>query len=266
MTPRCHEPEALVGMDTSDWLIVHVAQPDAFAQGHLAAAQLVTPRELIAGTPPAAGRLPSLERLEALFSRLGYRADQHIVVYDDEGGGWAGRFAWTLDVIGHANWGYVNGGLHALLAAGVPLVGGAPRPVRAVQANLSLHHEPIAEAEDILATLGSTDHVVLDVRSAEEYAGIRVAAARSGHIPGAVNIDWLRLQDPLRDTRLVSDLAQLFADRGITPDKCVTTHCQSHHRSGLSYLALRLLGYPRVRAYHGSWSEWGNRDDLPIER
>lgn len=263
--PVLHEPESLRSLDTSAWLIVHVADPAAFAQAHLPHAQMVTPRELVLGIPPAAGKLPPREQIEAVLSRIGYRPDRHVAVYDDEGGGWAGRLAWTLDVIGHTDWGYIDGGIHALHAAGVPLAQGAPEPVEATDVRVSIDTTPIAEIPDILRILGSSDHVILDARSREEYLGTRIVAARAGHIPGAVNIDWLRLQDRHRHTRLVQNLAALLEENGVHRDKTVITHCQTHHRSGLTYMAMRLLGYPRVKAYHGSWSEWGNRDDTPIE-
>jgi thiosulfate/3-mercaptopyruvate sulfurtransferase len=73
------------------------------------------------------------------------------------------------------------------------------------------------------------------------------------------------LKDPERATRLVEDLPALLAEHGVDPARPVITHCQSHHRSGLSYMVGRLLGFASIRAYHGSWAEWGNRDDLPIE-
>ena len=73
--------------------------------------------KLLSGLVPAAGKLAPLDHLESLFSQLGYQGNnQHIIVYDDEGGGWAGRFIWTLDVIGHTNYSYLNGGIHALVA------------------------------------------------------------------------------------------------------------------------------------------------------
>jgi len=71
--------------------------------------------------------------------------------------------------------------------------------------------------------------------------------------------------DPARQLRLIEHLPELLAAHGISPEKQVITHCQTHHRSGLTYLAARLLGFPRIRAYHGSWGEWGNRDDTPVE-
>lgn len=260
------EPADLkVLLDTrSDLLLVHVATADAYAAGHIIGAIHVAPAELVSGRTPATGQLPDLSRLELLFSRIGYRRDATIVVYDDEGGGWAGRFIWTLDIIGHRDWQYLNGGIHAWAAAGLPIVRTPVSPAPcAVQ--LSIDRGPIAEAEDILDHLDDPTMVVWDCRSADEHFGRRVTAARNGHIPGAVHIDWLELMDPDRGLRLRVDLEALLASRGITRDKKIIAHCQTHHRSGLAYLALRALGFPKPRGYHGSWSEWGNRQDTPIE-
>ena len=97
--------------------------------------------------------------------------------------------------------------------------------------------------------------------------GLRSGSARAGRIPGAANMDWLELIDRDNATRLVDlDLVtQRLEALGLTPDKDIVTHCQTHHRSALSYLMLKYLGYERVRGYHGSWSDWGNRSDTPIE-
>jgi thiosulfate/3-mercaptopyruvate sulfurtransferase len=114
-----------------------------------------------------------------------------------------------------------------------------------------------------MAALDDDTSVIWDVRSAEEYAGLRSGSARAGHIPGAVNLDWELLKDGNRQLRLVQDLEDLASSLGLFDADQVITHCQTHHRSGLSYLVGRLLGLP-IRAYHGSWAEWGNDPDTPI--
>ncbi|MCC5887850.1 MAG: sulfurtransferase [Gammaproteobacteria bacterium] len=262
---RLLTPEALEALPPQQTLLVDVGSAQRYAEAHIPGAVLVTPGELVDGRPPATGRLPELQRLNDLFSRIGLRPDLKVVAYDDEGGGWAGRLLWTLDVVRHDNWAYLDGGIHAWQASGRPLESKPNEPVPG-RVQVEIHSGPVTEAEAIMQALarGDEDLLVWDARSAAEYRGERQAAARSGHIPGAVNLDWLELMDRDRELRLRRDLAELLAARGITPDKQVVTHCQTHHRSGLTWLAARLLGYPRLSAYPGSWSEWGNRSDTPI--
>ena len=108
---------------------------------------------------------------------------------------------------------------------------------------------------------------LLDSRSKEEYSGERKFAQRGGHIPGAVNLDWHLAMDPDHNHRLQPEsvLRDMLNARGVTPDKTVVTYCQTHHRSAFTYFVLKVLGYPRIKGYPGSWSEWGNDDSTPIE-
>ena len=245
------------------WLVVQVTSPGVYASGHVPGSVHVAPADLVSGIPPATGRLPDSDSLTALFRRIGYTHGTEVVTLDDEGGGWAGRLAWTLDIIGNRNWRYLDGGLNAWAAAGLPI---DRQPVRVAPSNveITIDTAPIAEAEDILDRLEDDDLVIWDCRSAAEFAGYRRAALRAGHVPGAVNVDWLDLMDPARNLCLVEDLETLLSEHGIVSERDVITHCQTHHRSGLTYMAARLLGFPRIRAYHGSWSEWGNRRDTPV--
>ncbi|MDF1693113.1 MAG: rhodanese-like domain-containing protein [Zhongshania sp.] len=252
-----HEPNLLI-LDTSS--------ADNYAKHHVPGAVHIAPAELQCGIKPAAGKLPSVEQLQALFSRVGLTPGKHVIVYDDEGGGWAGRLIWTLDVIGHRNYSYLNGGLQAWLSGGHPSeeVANLPPPS---EIDIILDSAPIAEIEDFISLLDNGQLAIWDARSPEEYRGEKVLAQRGGHIPGAINLDWLELIDRDNHMRL-KDLKAVQAKLdilGLSADKTIITHCQTHHRSGLSYLVMKILGYPHIKGYHGSWGEWGNRDDTPIE-
>ena len=264
--PATITAEALAArLSGDDLLILQVTSLAVFAQARIPGAAHVAPADLVRGHPPAPGELPSESALTALFRRVGLTSDRTVVTCDDEGGGWAGRLAWTLDVIGHHDWLYLDGGLHAWAAAGLPLDSGPPSPPAPSGIDVAVNAGPIARIDAVREALGQPDVTIWDCRSAEEFAGTKRTAARNGHIPGATHLDWLDLIDRRRDMRLIEDLEGCLAEQGIKPARDVIVHCQTHHRSGLAYMAARLLGFSRIRAYPGSWSEWGNRNDTPIE-
>lgn len=259
------EPSDLLArLDARDLILVDLTSAARYATGHIPGARFVDPKRTQLGQPPAPGLLPSQVALENLFGELGHHPDATYVVYDDEGGGWAGRFIWLLDVIGHARYHYLDGGLPAWLAEGLPVSTETPAPAAGPVA-LTLHDEPTATREYLQSRLGAADLAIWDARSPQEYSGEKVLAAKAGHIPGAVNFEWTAAMDPARHLRMRTDLAPTLQGLGITPDKEIITHCQTHHRSGFTYLVAKALGYPRVKGYAGSWGEWGNHPDTPVE-
>ncbi|MFF7707628.1 rhodanese-like domain-containing protein [Pseudomonas sp. NPDC007930] len=247
----------------AELVLVDLTSPARYQAGHIPGARFVDPKRTQLGQPPAPGLLPEMAALQALFGELGHNPNAVYVVYDDEGGGWAGRFIWLLDVIGHSRYHYLNGGVLAWEAEGLPLSTEVPAPVAGPVA-LTLHPGPTATLDYLLGRLGAADLAIWDARGPLEYSGEKVVAARGGHIPGAVNYEWTAGMDKNRQLRIREGLAAELLALGITPDKEVITHCQTHHRSGFTYLAAKALGYPRVKAYAGSWGEWGNRPDTPV--
>ena len=265
--PRLLEPEALTTLtDRTAMLVWDLGSAANYQAGHVPGAVHIPPAAIIDGRPPVPGKLPEQARLEGLFSTLGLRPERHVVVYDDEGGGWAGRMIWTLNLVGHRNWSYLNGGIHAWRKLDLPQQNEA-NPPPSDGDSLEFDYSARACTEDILSALHREDFAPWDARSAEEYDGSSVRAARGGHIPGAVHCEWTTLMDPRRQLRLrpLTEIRSTLKDLGLTPERDIVTYCQTHHRSGLTWLVGRLLDYPRIRAYDGSWSEWGNRSDTPIE-
>lgn len=263
--PLLIEPVELAArLQAPELILIDLSPAARYAAGHIPGAYWVDSKRTQRGQPPAPGLLPDQTQLETLFAELGHREDAVYVVYDDEGGGWAGRFIWLLDVIGHRHYHYLNGGLQAWMGEGRELSLDVPA-THSGNLRLQLHHQPTASREYLQSRLGAADLAVWDARSAEEFRGEKLLSARGGHIPGAINFEWTAGMDPQRGLRIRSDMSEILENLGITHDKEIITHCQTHRRSGFTYLVAKALGYPRVKAYAGSWSEWGNLPDTPIE-
>lgn len=270
LLPLLVEPEELqTKLDDPRLLIVDLSDPTVYSQQHVPGAIHLTYAWLVRKTPPALGLLPDTDALSAVFSDIGLTHDRHVVAYDNEGNGRASRLLWTLDVCGHPHWSLLNGGHHAWFNEGFPGESGENKP-NPSDYRVTLPPDPpaLADKEWLLKHLDDDHVAVLDARSPGEYEGVDVRAARGGHIPGAVNMEWTQAMDRERNLRLLPPerLQAMLHERGIRPDQEVVAHCQTHHRSALSYVMLRSLGYEKVRGYAGSWSEWGNDPETPVEQ
>jgi thiosulfate/3-mercaptopyruvate sulfurtransferase len=183
---------------------------------------------------------------------------------------------WTFKYCGHANVKLLDGARYRWADEGHPLVTEVPPGAAAVRYQPLQRNENMRIRSDaVLAALGQSDVVILDGRSPEEYTGQRVGgpggsdtgAVRNGRIPGAKHLFFGDLLTSNKSFKPVDELRDLVAERSATPDKNVIVYCRMSHRSTVLYFTLtQLLGYPNVRVYDGSWTEWGNLVGVPIER
>jgi len=268
--PLVVEPLALQPLlNQPDLLILDLSSQEHYDQGHLPGAIRMDSRRLLRGSGPVPNLIPTEAQLSELCSELGIGPDTQVVAYDDQLGPWAGRLVWTLHCIGHARASVLNGQLPAWVDAGLELDTAVHQPVP-IERHVSLvHPELIMSADQIQTATEQGRLTVWDARSAAEYSGEKVVnASRGGHIPGARHLEWTDLLEPGPIPRLKSAeaLKQLLIQAGIDPDQPVVTHCQTHRRSGLTWLVGSWLGMKQLSCYDGSWFEWGNSPERPVEQ
>lgn len=208
-----------------------------------------------------------------LFGARGVTADKPAVIYDHESGERAARAVWLLAVLGHPDVRLLDGGTQAWTGAGGALVQvrQAPAPVDPAVApptappfrgkiDLGL----LATRFDVHEAIDDASKVILDVRREAEHRGTEKRARRVGTIPGAVHVFWREHLDARGAYRPAEEIRRLYESKGVTPDKTIIPLCQGGYRSASTFIALKSLGYPRVKNYVSSWGEWGNREDSKI--
>lgn len=245
-------------------LVIDLRPAEQWAAGHIpGAVHLDIFGVSIIDTDPGPLRA-GLWIIEHLLATRGVTASRHIVVHDEKSGNRAARAFWALEYFGHEHTRMLDGGFGAWEAGGFPTSTEPVAPVPSSWTGTRVD-ERIATWREVHQRLDSPDAVVLDTRTDGEYFGATVRAARGGCIPGAVHVEWTENLRPDGSFKSAEELRAMYEPLGVTPDKEVLTYCQGGYRAAHAYVALRLLGFPRVRNYVGSWKEWGDRLELPIQ-
>ncbi len=245
--------------------LIDTRPAEQFAQGHIAGAVHfdLFGLSLIDTSPAPLNAF--MYMIQHVFELRGVDLQKEVVFYEEISGMRAARGLWFMEYFGHQNARVLDGGIQAWREVGYPITTEAISP-KASHLKTAERRELLAKADDVLHSLKKPTTCILDTRSDDEYMGRNIRAARGGAIPGAIHIEWTQNLDQSGKYKPPAELKAMYEKAGITPDKEIIPYCQGGYRSAHSYLALRVTGFPKVRNYLGSWKEWGDRPDLPIEK
>lgn len=240
-------------------LLLDLRPPEAYTAGHIPGAHHLDLWGVsLVDTDPAPLKA-FMWMIEHVLQFHGVDASTPVVVYDEQSGIRAARAFWFLEYFGHPSVRMLDGGFSAWGHANLPVTrDAAPPPKSEWQGDPQ--DGTLATWRDVKSVIGAPGTVLLDTRSEGEHNGTVVRAKRGGTIPGAVHTEWTQNLTADGEFKPAAELKAMYEAVGVTPDKEVITFCQGGYRAAHSYIALRLLGYPKVRNYVGSWGEWGNRD------
>ena len=271
---------------TVDWLAGEIDKPDIvvvdgswylptqnrnahgeFLAGHIPGAVFFDHDAIVDPASTLPHTLPSAEVFALAAGKLGLAADKRIVVYDGVGLFTAPRVWWMLRLFGAKDVAVLDGGYPAWIAGDRPVETGVSTRLGTIFA-AAPDFDLVADAKDVAAALGSGGTQVVDARAAARYRGLVAeprAGLRAGHMPGSLNLPFTDLID---GAHLKSDdeMRHVLREAGVDLDRPVITSCGSGVTAAVLAFGLARLGKTDVRLYDGSWSEWGGRADLPVER
>ncbi len=269
---------------TTDWLAEHLSDdsvvvgevdenPDLYDEGHITGAVKLHWRDDL--QDPVERDLVDKPTFERLMSERGISNDSTLVLYGDKNNWFAAYAYWYLKIYGHEDVRILDGGRQKWADEGREFTAETPQPPQ-VEYKASERDESIRTYRDSVKDgIGEQSKALVDVRSPQEYTGELIAppgyeqegAQRAGHIPTAASIPWATAVRDDGTFKSADQLRELYEGKGVTPEKEVTAYCRIGERSAHTWFVLReLLGYATVKNYDGSWTEWGNLVDVPIEK
>jgi len=245
-----------------------------YNMGHIPTSVLIDWKKDI--NDPVTRDILSRHALEKLFGGLGISNDTKVVLYGDFNNWFAAFAFWVFKYYGVDDVVLMNGGRKKWLLGELPLTKDVPEYPHATFKAKDPDETIRVYIDYVREAIKMSDKVLVDVRGPKEFTGEILAppeyptehAQRGGHIPGAKNIPWGQAVNDADGTfKSADDLRKLYGGHGVTPDREVITYCRIGERSSHSWIVLKyLLGYPNVKNYDGSWTEWGNLVKTPIER
>jgi len=269
---------------TTEWLAEHLndddvvvaevdENPDLYEEGHVPGAVKLQWRDDL--QDPVERDLVDKPTFERLMKERGISNDTTLVLYGDKNNWFAAYAYWYAKIYGHSDVRILDGGRQKWADEGREFTTEVPEPKQAEYQAAERDESIRIYRDSVKEGIGEQTKALVDVRSPQEYAGDLIAppgyeqegAQRGGHIPTAKSIPWAQAVREDGTFKPAEELRELYEARGVTPEKEVTAYCRIGERSAHTWFVLReLLGYETVKNYDGSWTEWGNLVDVPIEK
>ncbi len=279
-------PDALV---STEWLAEHMSSPDVrivdgtsylpnqdmngqdqYDSQHIPGAVYFDINDIADETNPLPHMLPSAEKFSSKVRKLGLGDGNKIVVYDANGGYLAAaRVWWMFRVFGHDDVAVLDGGLQKWVAEGRP-VDDMPPPARDRHFTARTNHSLVRSVEQMIANIETGKEQVIDARSAGRFKGVDPEprpSAKVGHIPGSLSLPFNTLMDPKNNFvyRSADEIQTAVEQAGVDMSKPISASCGSGVTACVLALGLYLIGHKNAAVYDGSWSEWGDHPDTPVE-
>src|SRR6266496_5061952 len=269
---------------STDWVAEHLQDdnvvvaevdenPDLYDEGHIPGAVKLHWKDDL--QDPVERDLVEKDEFEQLLGSRGIGNDSTVILYGDRNNWFAAYAYWYLKIYGHNDVRVLDGGRQKWIDEDRGLTTEAPSRSAATYTASERDASIRTFRDDVLSGLDDSGRALVDVRSPQEFSGELIAppgyeqegAQRAGHIPSAQSIPWASAVRDDGTFKPADELRQLYEGKGVNPEKEVTAYCRIGERSAHTWFVLReLLGYETVKNYDGSWTEWGNLVDVPIEK
>lgn len=243
----------------------YLGAADEYAAGHIPGAVFVDwTTDITDPNHEVKAQLAPPDRFSAAMEARGIGNETDVVAVDHTGGHFATRMWWALKAHGHDRVAVLDGGFHRWQALGLPISSETPAPTRAVFTSRPRPELAVA-AEEVKGRIGDRETVIVDARDIFQYSGAVQRGSRGGHVPSAVSIPAKSLVREDGTWRDIAELRQILASGGVRDDATVIGYCNGGVTATALLFALDRIGHRAWANYDGSWNEWGEREDLPVE-
>jgi len=259
-------------INQENYKLIDLRKPEEFKKGHLPGAINIWRPEIINQNESYGGMMAKKETIEKLFSNLGVKNTDRLVIYDNKGLCDAARLWWILDYYGFKQVKLLNGGLNQWLKEKLPIsteINSYPKTTFSFPSK-TVNKSRYASINYVKKAINNPNSFILDTRELDEYTGefLKKGAYRKGRIPTSLWCNWSKTVDYRKNTQLksIDRLKKIYKKLGLTPDKEIIVYCQSGVRSAhTTFVLTQLLGYTNVKNYDGSWIEWSYFKENPVE-